>query len=191
MRHVRALVLAVDPAFVVTPGVTRKPRSAEYPLQPRSNAYLEPGQFWSVQLRDGRYAAGMVLTVPTEKTHPHMLANTRSFVAGLLDWVGTEPPTAEALAEAPLLHWGEAHVQSIAEAGSPLLGKVGPDTPSNTLCAVSHRAGGMVGLYCNGDYIRPATREEARSLPLIGTWSLTFLRAVAELVFVDGQPVVR
>ena len=69
-------------------------RPPAYPFVPRSNAYLEPGQFFAIPLNDGRFAAGQVLTIPTPETAPNSACNTRAVVLGLLDWVGDRPPTA-------------------------------------------------------------------------------------------------
>jgi hypothetical protein len=51
--------------------------------------------------------------------------------------------------------------------------------------------GGTVGLYRDGRMVRVATADEARDLPIIGTWGLSYIVAMAERVFVDGKPVVR
>ncbi|MFD3403511.1 hypothetical protein ACFWUU_22700 [Kribbella sp. NPDC058693] len=39
--------------------------------------------------------------------------------------------------------------------------------------------------------VRVATADEARDLPVIGTWGSTYIVALAELVFIDGKPVGR
>ncbi len=39
--------------------------------------------------------------------------------------------------------------------------------------------------------VRSATADEARHLPIIGTWGFRYIVAVAERVFVDGKPIVR
>ena len=59
-----------------------------YPFVPKSNAYLRAGQFWAVPLSDGRFGCGRVLDVP-KSGDLHVPANSRMFLAGLLDWVGS------------------------------------------------------------------------------------------------------
>jgi Immunity protein 26 len=91
----------------------------EYPFTPKTNSRLRAGQFWSIPLRDGRFGCGRVLRVDRGSGSG---ARTR-FLAGLLDWVGREPPTAESIAGAALLEAGYAHVRSIAYGGGAVLGE--------------------------------------------------------------------
>ncbi|MET9312999.1 hypothetical protein ABZX12_14305 [Kribbella sp. NPDC003505] len=51
--------------------------------------------------------------------------------------------------------------------------------------------GGTVGLYRDGRMVRAGTADEARDLPVIGTWGFAFIVRVAERAFVDHKPVVR
>src|SRR5262249_33610804 len=85
----------------------------------RSNAQLAPGQFWSIPLSDGRFACGRVLRVDRDRPH----GGRTMFVAALLDWVGAEPPTAEAIAGRPVLEVGHAHVRTIGHGGGRILGE--------------------------------------------------------------------
>ena len=64
-----------------------------YPFAPKSNKHLHAGQFWAIPLGDGRFAAGRIMAVPAfgEK-------DTRGFVAGLMDWIGSAAPDADAFA---------------------------------------------------------------------------------------------
>lgn len=91
---------------------------ATYPFVPKSNVALEPGQFWSVPLSDGRFGCGRVLAVNREAAY----GRRTTFVGALLDWVGSEPPTFEAIAGARILEAGGAHVQVVGEAGGAILG---------------------------------------------------------------------
>jgi len=45
------------------------------------------------------------------------------FLAGLLDWVGDEPPTAESIAGTTLLEVGHAHIDAISGEGGAILGE--------------------------------------------------------------------
>lgn len=49
-------------------------------------------------------------------------SSTRSFIAGVLAWVGTSPPTAEALRGARIEKYGFAHIKSITSTGGEILG---------------------------------------------------------------------
>src|SRR5712692_9693696 len=100
---------------VLPPVTDATPR---YPFVPKTNANLEPGQFWAVPLPNGRFACGRVLRVDRDREYG---ARTM-FVAGLLNWMGDEPPTAEAIAGARLLEVGHAHVRLIQQDGGAILG---------------------------------------------------------------------
>src|SRR6266566_811632 len=86
-------------------------------FKPKSNRHLRPGQFWAIPLADGRFAAGRVMAVPAfgEK-------DTRGFVAGLMDWIGTRPPDAEALAGRAVVAQGSIRIEAITKTGGAILG---------------------------------------------------------------------
>lgn len=152
-----------------------------FPFIPKSNAYLRRGMFWPVTLDDGKFAAGVVLGVP-RPVDPHQPSNSRIFVAGLLDWLGPSVPTERDLAGAAVLDWGTAHVKSISltSDGTGILGAV--PTEFNGVAMVSHRAGGTVAVYVNGEFARPATVDEAQTMPVFGTWGLVYLRGRARFL---------
>ena len=54
---------------------------------------------------------------PTTRVGPRV-----GFVAGLMDWVGDEMPTAEDLAGRPALDQGHAHIKTIVHTGGQILG---------------------------------------------------------------------
>jgi hypothetical protein len=87
-----------------------------YPFIPKSNAYLRAGQFWAIPLSDGRFACGRVI-IATSRIGPRV-----GFVAGLMDWVSREPPTAEAIAGRGVLDQGHAHIKTILHTGGAILG---------------------------------------------------------------------
>jgi hypothetical protein len=167
-------------------------RRAAYPFVPKSNDHLLPGHIWEIPLRDGRSACGVVVAIPTAEEAPHKAINSRTFAAGLLDWVGDELPTPTAVDNSQLLNWGYGHIKMIGENGGSILGQRSPvHDRDSALSGVSHRMGGTVGLYRDGRMVGVATADEARDLPIIGTWGFTYIVAIAERVFVDGKPVVR
>jgi hypothetical protein len=161
-----------------------KTRRPTYPFEPRSNAYLEAGQFWGVPLSDGRFACGRVVAVPREPDGM-LPVNTRSFLAGLMDWVGDGPPDAEAIAGSKLVRQGMAHVKTIRENGRFVLGyrDLGLDGITG-LRELSHYAGGTVYLYAGARRLRPATGDEIASLGIRSTWGFKVVSVVAEALFV-------
>src|SRR6476661_4005553 len=68
-----------------------------YPFVPKSNRYVEAGQFWALPLSDGRYGCGRVMAVPAFGAKDRV-----GFVAGLAGWIGSEPPTEATIAGAPV-----------------------------------------------------------------------------------------
>jgi hypothetical protein len=90
-----------------------------YPFAPKSNLHLEPGQFWAVPLTDGWFACGRVLDIKRrdDGDRDARYLNNRAFLAGLLDWTGDEPPTADSIAGAKLVDQGQAHVRTFQRTG--------------------------------------------------------------------------
>jgi hypothetical protein len=92
----------------------------EYPFVPKTTAHLAPGEFWSIPLSDGRFACGMVLAVGGSADAG---AESRTaFIGGIVDWVGDNSPTADAVAGSSVRDVGHAHVRCIAEGGGAILG---------------------------------------------------------------------
>lgn len=160
--------------------------AVRYPFEPKSTAYLEPGQFWGVPLSDGRFACGRVLAVPREPD-AFVPAGRRMFLAGLHSWVGDARPTSEDIAGAELLAQGFAHIRTIRENGGQVLGRRPLDlddvVPSRWR---SHEAGGTVWVYEGPTRLRPATAADA-SLPIMTTWGFKVISVIAEHVLVAGM----
>ena len=157
-----------------------------YPFEPKSNAYLIPGQFWGVPLSDGRFACGRVLDVPREPDD-FIPVSSRIFLAGLQRWVGDAPPTSEDIAGADLLAQGFAHIKAIRENGGSVLGirplELDSVVPRRWR---SHVAGGTVWVYEGANRLGPATASDA-SLPVITTWGFKVITVIAEHVLIAGK----
>lgn len=178
--------LLVPPSPTVDPRPTAKhPAGVTYPFEPKSNKHLRPGQFWSVPLSDGRFACGRVLSVPRD-ADAFVPASTRLFLAGLLDWVGEEPPSAENIAGSTLLRQGFAHVRTVRETGGSVLGYRALDLDGiEPYLWRTHGAGRDVWIYWGVHPVRPATEADA-SLPIMSTWGFNYIGVVAEAEFVQG-----
>jgi hypothetical protein len=166
------------------------PKAITYPFEPKSIAHLHAGQFWAVPLSDGRFGCGRVLYVPSPSDpQPSLYLNTRIFLAGLMDWFGDEPPTAQAIAGHKLLDHGLAHVAAITDTGSKILGQrgLGQDGLSGLL-QVSHRGGGTVWLYEGGRRLRAATAQERQALPVMSVWGRRVIVLLAERHLVRREP---
>jgi hypothetical protein len=92
-----------------------------YPFGPKSITRLRAGQFWGVPLSGGRHACGRVLHVPGADESLYL--NSRTFLAGLMDWSGAGPPTNEAIAGCGVLAQGMMHVAAIRDTSSLIIGQ--------------------------------------------------------------------
>jgi len=140
-----------------------------YPFEPKSIAHLVPGQFWGVPLSDGRWACGRVLAVKAE-SDAYFPGNRRTFLAALMDWEGDQPPTPEGIAGGRVVAQGWAHVRTIQLNGRLILGCRDLRLDGiRGLREVTHRGGGTVMVYEGPAALRPATREEAATMPVFST----------------------
>lgn len=141
---------------VKIPNVSPK---TKYPFEPKSTSKLEPGHFWALPLSDGTFAAAVVLARgTTEDGKPH----ARMFIAGLLDWHGKCPPDENAIHCVQIVKSGVAHVRSIKETGSAVLGSIAPAWPL------------------------PVTTNVFNYMPV---WGYEYALVMAERHFVLGQPM--
>jgi hypothetical protein len=93
------------------------PRKPAYPFTPKSNRYLQAGQFWALPFKDGRFACGRVLLVPAFGPTDRI-----GIVVGLLDWVGDAPPTSVSISGRPVLEEAKRRFEAIANTGGEVLG---------------------------------------------------------------------
>ena len=90
-----------------------------YPLIPKTNARLRPGQFWSIPMADGRFGCGRVLRVDRDRP----IGGRTRFIGAILDWVSDSPPSSDAIAGSAVLAVGNAHVRLISFGGGTILGE--------------------------------------------------------------------
>src|SRR3982751_955918 len=152
-------------------------RSATYPFVPKSTAWLRPGGFWAVPLADGRYACGRVLQLGGS----HVCLPSRAFFGGLHDWTGAAEPTSEAIAGAGFLAFGLMHIRAITRIGTFILGYRALETDGITLPTLASAYGGATAMVLHGaDVVRPLPRSEWGRLPVLGVWSVTYIKAIAD-----------
>jgi hypothetical protein len=160
-----------------------------YPFEPKSNKFLVPGQFWGVPLSNGQWACGRVLGI-NSKPDQNFPGSSRTFLAGLMGWEGDQQPTSDGIAGTRVVAQGWANILTIRETGRLILGHrdLALDNIGGLL-EVSHRGGGTVMLYEGALAVRPATREEASTLPVIATWGFNTIAVLAERLFVKRLPL--
>lgn len=91
----------------------------DYPFVPKSTLRLARGQFWAIPLPDGRFAAGCVVGSHVSRGSK----SARAFLAGVVDWVGLEPPTSAHLEGLSVARHGFAHIKTITTTGGEVLGE--------------------------------------------------------------------
>lgn len=93
-----------------------------YPFHPKSTGRMKAGQYWAFPLRYGGFACGVVIALRRNGE----AVDRRIFLAGLLDWTGSAPPTSREIEGLGLRERGYAHIKAITENGGDILGEVTP-----------------------------------------------------------------
>ncbi len=146
-----------------------KPASATpYPFTPKTTTKVRVGDFWSIVLDDGRYAAGRVLQVLDRVT----------VLGCVLDWSGDAPPTEEAIACAGILAAGRMHLRTIEDCGEGILGNRTLESDDIELPLFRSDEGPRPRLLQGTTDVGGASAEHA-ALPILSTWGFGFARAVA------------
>jgi hypothetical protein len=148
-----------------------------YPYSPKSTRRLRPGDFWALPRTDGTFACGRVLQV----TGDQLVSPTRAFFGGLLDWVGSSPPTGNAIARASLLDVGIMHIKAILSTGGKVLGNRPLELDDLKIPTLLSAMGGPDTLLLQGVVsVRPATRAEWGTLPVLSYWGFDFISQLAD-----------
>jgi hypothetical protein len=108
------------------------------------------------------------------------------FLAGLMDWSGASAPTEGALqGVSGVVDQGKAHVKTVHATGGAMRGHRALEADGvQALVRVTHRLGGTVWLLRGYDHLRPASPEEAATVPVLGAWGFNFIQDIAEKRFV-------
>ena len=148
-----------------------------YPFKPKSTQGLVPGQFWGIPLSGGRFACGRVL----ELNAPTIPTPTRSFFGGLHDWIGTEPPTADAISRSGFVDHGVMHIKAITEIGGKVLGIRPLAADGSDLPTLLSAMGGKGAMILRGATpVREALVTEWGKLPVLGYWGYDYIQVIAE-----------
>jgi hypothetical protein len=160
-------------------------RKEMYPFIPKSTAYMKEGQFWDIPLSNGQYACGRVL----QFDYSTGKRNSKSFLAGLLDWMGETPPSSNAIYGAKLLEQGRAHIKTI-EFNKGLIRGFRPLELDNItpLLELSHMPVNDCRLMKGFESLRLATIEEQKTLYIGSSWGLGIISILAESYFVRKEP---
>jgi Immunity protein 26 len=158
----------------------------EYPFKPKTNSYLRPGQFWAIPLSSGQYACGRVIELMPNGE----IGSRTSFLAGLMDWVGENPPVAEDLIGCKTIKQGSVHIKTIHETGldgmilghRPLeLEEIEPDN--------FRTQEGFEGCLLMKGYkeVRHISEEEWKKYGTLSIWGYEVIKILAEECFVTKK----
>jgi hypothetical protein len=102
-------------------------------------------------------------------------------VAGLMDWIGGDPPTSEDLAGVKTVKQGQIHLRSILETGARISGHrpLGADNIEPDLF-LSEAPGPNCFVQKGYDILRKATPEEQATLPVFRTWGYLVIQHLAQ-----------
>lgn len=157
-----------------------------YPFVPKSNAHLQPGDFWAIPLVDGSYACGRVLQLPP----PGTPGGKVQFFGGLLDWHGHAMPDSASLAGARLAEQGVMHLHSITRIGGNVLGNRSLTDDGIVPDLAIHGTDILRGY----DLVRPMRRGDLGVLPVWGWWGWNLIWLFANRRFLgldlpaDAEP---
>jgi hypothetical protein len=90
-----------------------------YPFVPKSTRSLKRGQFWSLPLGNAGFGAACVVGSLLQQGK----RSQRTFIAGVINWVGPTPPTAHELRGCQVVEFAFAHIKAITESGGCVLGE--------------------------------------------------------------------
>jgi hypothetical protein len=158
--------------------MVKMPKRPNYPFVPISTAYIEPGHFWSIPLSEGGYACGRVIQLCVKDKK----RNSRTFLAGLMDWSGDARPTSEAIAGCSVIEQGQVHIKTIKENGGEILGfrDLALDGIEPSLFRDSW---GATYVQRGFDCLRPFDRKKDADLPVFSTWGFGVIKILAEKKF--------
>lgn len=144
------------------------------------------GQFWSIPLAGRYFARGRVLQFKELDGKP----DSRIFLAGLLDWIGDGPPTAESISGVSLFAHGAAHVKTISANRGQILGcrDLGLDDITIPF-TLSERSGSRLvqGFHVVGS----ATPQQPQTLPAFSTWGFRVILDLADGLLRNRTTAVR
>ncbi|MET2985108.1 hypothetical protein [Aureibaculum conchae] len=153
-----------------------------YPFIPKSNKKISPGDYWVTELSNKSYAVGVVIDTP-----PIDLKLTREIVIGLLNWNGTEHPKLQELSNLKILKQGHAHIKTINEYSSGILGNldfikanIEPKILIGSYGANNSQWSLMKGYRIVGEY----KRSDREKYSIVSYWGYDYFNEIAENLFV-------
>ena len=154
--------------------------NVDYPFCPKSTSRLVSGQFWPIELTNGRFASGRVLQLKFLSG----AQDRRMFLAGLMDWCGEAPPTSHSLDGAGLLEFGQAHTSMFSSNGFQVTGYRPLENNSLEIpLALDSLPSRYTRVVRGFETVGLATPDQ-HSLPVFSTWGMSVIVLLAQKYFV-------
>ena len=130
---------------------------------------MQKGQYWPIPIKGG-FACGIVLDIQK--------GSKREFLAGLLDWTGTDEPIQTDLKSAIVVKQGEGHIKMIWQRDAWITGAL-PNAPAPIIWT-EHLGGPEYGLFEGLDLIDRLTAKEAKDYPKRTAWGYNMVNIYAD-----------
>ena len=149
----------------------------KYPFVPKSNKFLTRGDYWLMELTNGKLAIGIVMDIP-----PAELKLTKQFVAGLLDWSAKEKPEIQKLKNLPILKQGKVHVKTVGFTGQEIVGNINLEELNIETQLQREQTGYQSSAVILKGYrkIRNMEREDIDKYSVLGGWGYDVIKIYAE-----------
>lgn len=142
---------------------------------------LELGDFWPIQLDNGRYACGRVIGWWPK----NYKGSRKGFLGGLLNWSSDNEPTAESIAGASVIVQGGTDTNSLAATGSFILGNRPLELDSiEPQLFIEYPDNKTPYIYRGLEPIRPAQKEELDKYERVNIFGRLYLRERANYEFI-------
>jgi hypothetical protein len=103
-----------------------------------------------------------------------------------MDWFGSDPPSADAIAGSKPARFGVMHVRAITETGGEVLGERPLDLDGIELPVhLSAMGGPDTQVLVGAAPVRTARRDEWGKYPVLGFWGTDFILQLAEKLRVE------
>jgi len=131
-------------------------------------------------MEGGNYACGRVIGNWPE----NFKGCNVGFFAGLLNWVSTEPPTYESIANKTTIIQGGVHIKTIIKTGGTILGNrpIELDGIEPELF-IEYPDNKAAYIYRGMEALRKATREEVKETPALGIFGIMYMENYANVHF--------
>jgi hypothetical protein len=149
----------------------------KYPFIPKSTAHLEPGQYWSIPISNGRFACGVVLQLRFIDGK----RDSRNFLASLLNWNGDSEPNDKSIAGAKILDHGHVHIKAITKNQGVMLGAKTLEQHEFEIPLTFDQSPGLRCQLRRGfELLGIASIEQQKQLRVFSTWGYGVIKNLAE-----------